>query len=612
MTDQEVRTLAYSKSPKTTKRTTFQDELQAAVLARTSKTKAEQFPNFKDMNEVEDEFLNKLLDSRKKRIDAFKAAKNKTKLNNFDLSDEEDKHSRLKKVSFLKSQRNGSKSKNQTASEHHENKASESFSSDSISSKHSTNLSEENLQFTNEEATDPQMTRETSSLSYQTSDDTLPLPLPSDGSVVEAPDPGQEKEKAAVAESSDTPQSSASSFNNIISAERVAEREPPKPKPRQRTFGLKSHILEKPVEETESQDPNRPQTSSVSVLFSTDTSSNITWTDHTDSPVLYKSSNQSEQSRLQSTFDSGSRDDGKEAEENYSTSFEEFNGCSRDLSTQLSCGPDSRNSSSHSKATERSQSVGPKKVESKYLGNLKVLDRKISLQESEPQAAESLRAAVYQEWLKKKRETLRQNAQLKKKDELLKEKEKMEQEATKEDAVASFKAWEEKKTENLRAKAKEMSKRIRKEQKATEENEEKRQSAKQVFEKWKQEQDHLLREKYRKQKEAENKLLLQKQEKEEERKIESKLAFSDWCEKKNGVIHEKLKKERKENQTKAEEEQYMNEEKEKMALEMYENWLKRKDLEQKRIREERRIREIIQDSPPPPWSPPNKTVPFKK
>lgn len=35
-------------------------------------------------------------------------------------------------------------------------------------------------------------------------------------------------------------------------------------------------------------------------------------------------------------------------------------------------------------------------MESKYLGALKVLDRKVSLQESQPQAAESLRAAVYQ------------------------------------------------------------------------------------------------------------------------------------------------------------------------------------------------------------------------
>lgn len=39
---------------------------------------------------------------------------------------------------------------------------------------------------------------------------------------------------------------------------------------------------------------------------------------------------------------------------------------------------------------------------------------------------------------------------------------------------------------------------------------------------------------------------------------------------------------------------------------------RRKDLEQKRLIEERRIQEILGDSPPPPWSPPNKTIPFRK
>lgn len=46
--------------------------------------------------------------------------------------------------------------------------------------------------------------------------------------------------------------------------------------------------------------------------------------------------------------------------------------------------------------THRSQSACSRNVESKYLGTLKVLDRKVSLQESQQQAADSLRAAVYQ------------------------------------------------------------------------------------------------------------------------------------------------------------------------------------------------------------------------
>lgn len=55
----------------------------------------------------------------------------------------------------------------------------------------------------------------------------------------------------------------------------VTEKEPPRPKPRQRTLGLSLHTTEKLPEEAESQDFSRTQTSSASLHVSTDTSSNI-------------------------------------------------------------------------------------------------------------------------------------------------------------------------------------------------------------------------------------------------------------------------------------------------------------------------------------------------
>lgn len=60
-------------------------------------------------------------------------------------------------------------------------------------------------------------------------------------------------------------------------------------------------------------------------------------------------------------------------------------------------------------------------------------------------------------------------------------KNKQEEEAKKEDAVASYEAWKEKKAESLKGKAKEKQDMMRKEQKAIEEKEEKRQSAQQVY-----------------------------------------------------------------------------------------------------------------------------------
>ncbi|XP_037530885.1 microtubule-associated protein 9 [Nematolebias whitei] len=619
MTDQEVTTLAYSKSPKTLKRTTFQDELQAAVSSRASRTKAEQLSNFNNIDE-EDEFFNKLLRSKKSRIDAFKAGKAKAKLKTFDLSDDdEDKHSRPKKVSFLKSQRSSSDSKDKAASEAHEDKPLGSSvdacdnNNGSFSSQHSTN--EENTQVKNSvEFSDPQLTTENTSQSSKTSDDTLPLPPTSGSSVEEAPGPTEQKRNSVLGETFEVP--STSLLNNTSSA----EREPPKPKPRQRTLGLKPRVTERTAEETAPPDLNGPLASSVSAPLSDAYSSTAqTDGDHSVSPDLSKSSsNKSKQSQLatKSTLDSGSRDafisdDSKEAEKNYSL-FEEFNGCSRDTSNQLSHAPDESLDTMTSTSSTRSHSACSKKVESKYLGALKVLDRKVSLQESQPKAADSVRAAVYQEWLKKKREASRRNIELKKKEQRLKEKEQQEQESKKEDVDASYEAWKEKKTEILRAKAKERNEKTRKEQKATEEKQEKIQCAKQVFEKWKEERGHLLREKRRQQKEAEDKLQLQKQEQEEEKKQINKSAFSDWCEKKKDVLRKDLEIEREQNQSKAKEKQCLKEERDKMALEKFESWLTRKDQEQKKRWRDRQVQAIIQESPPPPWSPPNKTVPFGK
>ncbi|XP_028263746.1 microtubule-associated protein 9 [Parambassis ranga] len=631
MTSQEFRTLAYTKSPKTSKRTTFQDELKAAVSARASKEKTDRYSYYNDFDDDEDDFLNELLKSRKQRTDAFKAGKSKAKINDFELSDDEGKQStgRTKRVSFLKTQQSSSNSNGTTASESHKNvlagsPIAGSSTNDSFTSQNTTNVSENNEHF---RVSSAERTRENSSLSYQTSDDTLldmPLPLPSDSSVGDTPGP-EDKGSSDVVESSQTPHLPATDLNDTTAEGGATE--PPKPKPRQRILGLSLHNIEKrPAEEDEVQDVSRPQTSSASAPLSADTSSHIAWTD-TDlaasCSISKSSSNKSELSELVTTptVDSGSRDgiisdNSKDQEKNYSTSFEEFNEHSVDHSDQLSHAPekstDTRTSSSLSKTPQRPQSACSRKVESKYLGTLKVLDRKVSLEESQPQAGDSLRAAIYQEWLKKKKEKSRENLKLKKKEDILKENKKKEEEAKKEAAIASYEAWKEKKVESLRAKAKQQQDTIRKEQRVTEEKEEKRLSAKKEFEKWKEGHDHLLKEKYRKQKEAENRQRLKKQEQDEERKRDSRSAFSDWCEKKKDVLHEKHTMECKLLKNKDEEDQYMKEERDKMALEMYENWLMRKDLEQKRQKEERRIQAILGDSPPPPWSPPNKTIPYRK
>lgn len=169
------------------------------------------------------DFLTQLLKSRKKKASAFKAGKNKAKINDFEISDDESKRGRMKRVTFLKTQRISSPPEDSAASESHENEPPDSSVShhndynNSFCSQQSTNVSEDDAQFQNGdgESTDPQIARESKSksLSYQTLEDTLldtSLPLLSDNSVMEPPGP-EEK-------SSQTPQLSATDLKHVSSA----------------------------------------------------------------------------------------------------------------------------------------------------------------------------------------------------------------------------------------------------------------------------------------------------------------------------------------------------------------------------------------------------------
>lgn len=67
------------------------------------------------------DFLNQLLESREKKAVASKAQRNKAKISDFDISDDESKRVRTKRVSFLKTQRVRVPSVDSTASDLHEN-----------------------------------------------------------------------------------------------------------------------------------------------------------------------------------------------------------------------------------------------------------------------------------------------------------------------------------------------------------------------------------------------------------------------------------------------------------------------------------------------------------
>ncbi|XP_056892593.1 microtubule-associated protein 9 isoform X1 [Takifugu flavidus] len=611
MTNQEISTLNYTTRPKTAKRTTFQDELKAAVSARSRDTEMDQYSYSDDFSEAEDDFLH-FLKSRQKKTGTFEDRNNVADKEPFD---DRGQAGRMKRVSFMDTFSIGSDSEGVKDSDSHEHHPVHSSVHQQKKFNHLFSLQDSNnddrdATFINEKGASarPQLATLDASISSSDPKEDIIVALPLVNSETEPPDP-EERSSCVLQESCQTPQLSTADLRALALADDLAQKEPPKPKPRQRTFGKKLQTVDKVEEDAESQEFSRPQTSSISIPLYTDTSSDPAWAEE----ERMNSCSNSEQWQLRDNFVSDNNNNNPDSKD--SGAFEEnhYPVAQLDhLSHLTTKTDDSRTSRNCSKTTQKSQRLLYKTVESKYLGTCKLLDHKVCVDGSQPQTVNSLRAVVYQKWLQEKKEAMKETMLLKKKEEITRDKKEKEQEDQKEAAVAAYEAWRKCKSENLEVKAREKQAKMRKEQRDLKEKEERKQSAKQVYEKWKSEHDQKLKEKLRKQREVERKSQSQKQENEEDRRKDSKYAFTSWSEKKKNVIHEKVTTESKCLKNKAEEERYLKEERDQMALEAYENWLTRKFLEDKRQREEMRIQTILRESPPPPWNPPNKTIPFRK
>uniref|UniRef100_A0A8L0DRY2 Microtubule-associated protein 9 n=1 Tax=Oncorhynchus mykiss TaxID=8022 RepID=A0A8L0DRY2_ONCMY len=497
---------------------------EAAVSARASKKKTDQYSYSDDFDEDVDhqitdrcvcniflDVLKELLNSRKKRIDTFKAGKKKAKINDFNLSDDDEEESkRPTRVSFMKTRKATSPLQDLATPDPHKNEQTDGFiggSSDQKDSDSSLHYKNPHQDYTETSASQnsqlksplslPSQPSQTESPLQSTSENNShwdsPLPLPFNGGLLETPLPLPSENSV---ESKESRTGGKGKLN-----------EPPRPKPRQRTLRVSSQTEAEPVAVDKETPPSRPPTSSVSISLSS-----IDQGEMASTPTTSSSSKTSARSHSRQVsnkcmgiiFISGKP-----------WSF-------------LFCFYFLRPSSSLTKSSRKSQSVCSYTAESKYLGSLKVLDRKVQLKEAEPGSADSLRAAIYQEWLKKKREKLQETMQTRKEEQTLKEEKRRKvKQAKMDDAKASYEAWKEKKTEVIKAKVKEKQDVIKKKQREIYEQEEKKESAKKVFEKWKQGHDELLKEKYTKQKEVENKLKQKKEEKEEERKRDSISAISN-------------------------------------------------------------------------------------
>nr|XP_015200233.1 PREDICTED: microtubule-associated protein 9 [Lepisosteus oculatus] len=649
-------TLAYSKSPRVSKRTTFQDELQAAISARTAKYNSEYMNNYSDDFEDDaddDDIFKELLKSKKTKSERSKIGKKKHKINDFKLSDDEEENVRPKRVSFLKTRRKSFPTKEEDSD---------------IEVKNGAEVKRE--EECGHPESSPSLQTETT---CQESKTLVPTERSHRESTLSQPS-GMTANLSRENEEKPTPQLRESNLKHTPSSG-ILDDEIPKPRPRQRSHRGSSNTEEDSVGGSE-KSPSRPPTSSVSIPLSAEMTSRASSSEGKQNsrssspqkPETYHSissrfsrcpsstgdgqlsdkSRQGSFTREWNRIEDNNEEDvqklfaptkqkecrpeesvksaelsrGKEVTRRHASfhrpslrkgeAEDEPNGDMDGASPADEKPSDNRSLSSCSQS-KKQQNLCSYTTESRYLGTLKVLDQCTSQKEIHTEAADSLRAIIYQDWLKKKKQILQATLKTKKLEEKHKEEKKKEEELNKkEEAKTSFQAWKEKKTEDIKAKVKTKQEEDMKKQKENEEKVERKEIAKKVFEKWKEEKDEHLKEKFMKQKQAEKKLKQKQEEEKEERKRDCNATFSKWNETKKEVILKKLKKERQQEKVQKEEEKYEKEEKEKMALEMYEKWLEKKERQEKRERKQRKVRAVLQDEPPPPWSPPNKTIPFGK
>ncbi|XP_077156154.1 microtubule-associated protein 9 isoform X2 [Paroedura picta] len=265
-------------------------------------------------------------------------------------------------------------------------------------------------------------------------------------------------------------------------------------------------------------------------------------------------------------------------------------------------------SSTYLKKTGKPSCI-PISTSSQYLGTLKVLDNKhLKKYSAELDKADSLRAAVYQDWLEKKRIFLLELQRIKRnKAEKLQDKNEKKQAAKKEEAAASFEAWKAMKEKEAKKLAEKKRLEEEKKKKEAKQNEKKKEEAQKAFEKWKEKKAEYIKEQTRREKRVE---ILKKKKEEEivaEKKKDSRSAVEKWNEKKQDFMKQK-KKEKIQERKKEVEEQFDKEEKDKKAVEEYEKWLEKKELKERIQKKQKKLQVILEDEMPPPWSPPGKVV----
>ncbi|KAM9329510.1 microtubule-associated protein 9 [Gastrophryne carolinensis] len=591
--------LAYTKSPKITKRTSFQDELKKAVSARVSRQQAIQESDNLDYS---DEFESD--DSLDDSLKITKASKLKFRksLHNFHFSDDDDdddnSHS---KMSFVKTKRQD-KEPDYSATADSGNRGDRDLwktsSSADVRSEHI--LTEDQNQ--------------------------KPTPKPRESRIKCSPSPPGFGISATDKTFKPTPQhrtkdktpvSAASSLGrlndtfSVSEAQQFTERHSPQ---ELQSSNVSSPRLKSPSvsEVQKTLTVTKEETSMIlkdlqiggnsfdkmeSGIIERDSRSAL---EMMLSEVKEKSVQQENKDPLSSethkSYDSGEQDTAvhKKEELNKITLEKKMN---QPLQITQSSRPLS--------APQSKKSVKPNKpnsAKSRYLGTLTILDKSVYKKNGELEAADTLRATVYQNWLEKKKAFLDEIYKIKKDEEKSeREKLKLEESMKKEEAMAAFMAWKAEKKGKIYETQKKQKLEEKKKLEEIQDIALKKEECRRAFEKWKESKEGHLKQKALKEKHTEKEKMLKEQKAIMEKKSINVTAFKTWNERKEHVLKEKKYKLRNEKKN-LEKLKAEKEERDKMALEMYEQWLEKKELQEKFEKRKNK-------TPPPPWSPPGRTIP---
>ncbi|XP_025242555.1 microtubule-associated protein 9 isoform X2 [Theropithecus gelada] len=608
-------TLAYTKSPKVTKRTTFQDELIRAITARSARQRSSEYSDDFDSDEIVS--LGDFSDTS-----ADENSVNK-KMNDFHISDDEEKNP--SKLSFLKTKKsNGNITKDEPvcAIKNDEEMAPNGREDIVVKSSESQNKDKEFEKDKMKMKPKPRILsiKSTSSEnnSLDTDDHFKPSPRPRSmlkrNSHREEKDRLEDKETALSEELElhSAPSSPPIPNGTQVEAEKKAFSEHLDPEDSCLT-SLSSSSLKQILGDCfspGSEGNTSVKADHVTTAVEKSKQSQVTADDleeekakaelimdveRTVDPLLSKS-----QSILTST--SATVSSKKTIEDRNIKNKKSTNNRASSASARLMTSEFLKKSSSKRRTPSTTTS-------SHYLGTLKVLDQKPSQKQSiEPDRADNIRAAVYQEWLEKKNVYLHEMHRIKRiESENLRIQNEQKRAAKREEALASFEAWKAMKEKEAKKIAAKKRLEEKNKKKTEEENAARKGEALQAFEKWKEKKMEYLKEKNRKEREYERAKKQKEEETVAEKKKDNLTAVEKWNEKKEAFFKqkekEKINEKRKEELKRAE-----KKDKDKQAIDEYEKWLENKERQERIERKQKKRHSFLESEALPPWSPPSRTV----